>query len=108
MTPKHFNQIVANRLREIKSVLASKGNEYGSIDRLHNFKTAARINDETPLQSAWGMATKHLVCVMDMVKGDTPITPYMVDEKVGDMINYLIIMEAIMIEEMERNGTDAS
>lgn len=98
MTPEKFETILKERLKKIEDILASKADEYGSVDRLHNFKVAGRLNHESPLVSAWGMATKHLVCIVDMVKGDSLITPYMVEEKFGDMINYLILMEAICIE----------
>ena len=101
MKTEQFNEIVDHRVDKIKSILQSKGAEYGSKDRLHNFKVAARIKNETMLKAAWGMASKHLVCVTDMVEGVSEITPYMVEEKIGDMINYLILMEAICWEMME-------
>ena len=104
MKSEKFEEILSERIRKIKNILASKADEYGSVDRLHNFKVAARLNHESPLDSAWGMATKHLVCIVDMVKGDSPITPYMVDEKIGDMINYLILMEAICLEQIEERS----
>jgi hypothetical protein len=102
MDISQFNGIVDTRIQKIKEVLQTKGAEYGSIDRLHNFRVAGRIKNETPLKAAWGMFMKHLVCIYDMVEGHSDITPYMIDEKIGDAINYLVIMEAICIEEMGR------
>lgn len=104
MTPKEFNTILSERIRKIKSILADKAKEYGSVDRLHNFKVAARVNNVSPLKAAWGMAAKHLVCILDMVAGDSEITPFMVEEKFGDMINYLILMEAICLEELNNDN----
>ena len=45
------------------------------------------------------MAQKHLVSVMDLVHGKLKSEPVMVDEKIGDMINYLILLEAVLKEE---------
>jgi hypothetical protein len=101
MTNKEFNIILNQRIASIKKTLSAKGNEYGSTDRLHTFKIAARIDDETPLQSAWGMFKKHLVSIMDIKDGLQKPTPEMVEEKFGDAINYLILMEAIIKEHME-------
>jgi hypothetical protein len=101
MNHKEFNKILNERISSIKSTLASKGNEYGAVDRLHNFKVAAHIDDETPLQSAWGMFKKHLVSIMDIKDGLQHPTPEMVEEKFGDAINYLILMEAIIKETLE-------
>jgi hypothetical protein len=101
MTNKEFNIILNQRITSIKKTLLAKGNEYGSTDRLHNFKIAARIDDESPFQSAWGMFKKHLVSIMDIKDGLHHPTPEMVEEKFGDAINYLILMEAIIKEHME-------
>lgn len=93
------------RLEKIRSVLSAKGREYSSdTDMLHNFKVAARIDNSSPEAALWGMAKKHLVSIMDLIsaceRGETP-SAGMVDEKLGDMINYLILLESLMIERME-------
>lgn len=99
MTPKVFDQIMKERLQAIVRVLGSKAGEYASKgDRLHNFKVAARIDNETPAKALWGMAKKHLVSIMDMVDGKPADIP-MINEKIGDMINYLILLEAVLKEE---------
>jgi len=38
-----FDKLLERRIELIKSVLSSKGEEYGTSDRLHNFKVAANI-----------------------------------------------------------------
>lgn len=94
-----FESILAKRLSQIAVVLGGKAKEYAQDgDRLYNFKVAARMNDETPAKALWGMATKHLVSVTDLIDGKLERTPEMVDEKIGDMINYLILLEAILKE----------
>ena len=101
MNAEKFKEILGNRLNLIDEILDAKGKEYSSeTDRLHNFKIAARINHCSPVQALWGMATKHLVSIVDMVeqKNQVNFNHDTVDEKVGDLINYLILLEALMKE----------
>ena len=100
MTPEEFDKMLDNRLEQIRSVLSSKAKEYAHVgDRLFNFKVAARIHGCTPEQALWGMAMKHLVSVMDLVEGRLEPTPEMVNEKIGDLVNYLILLEAVLLED---------
>ena len=99
MTHDEFETILKERLGKIQSVLGSKAKEYAQNgDRLYNFRLAATINETTMEKALWGMATKHLVSVMDLVEGRLSITEPMVNEKIGDMINYLILLEAVFKE----------
>ena len=101
MKQDQFDLILKSRLESIKNVLGGKAQEYAiNDDRLHNFKVAARIAGNTPREALWGMAMKHLVCVDDMIKGHTTPTPYLINEKLGDMINYLVLLEAVLIEQI--------
>lgn len=94
-----FNEILEERLKAIKNTLGSKAQEYAfKDDRLHNFKVAARVSQVTIPAALWGMALKHLVSVMDLVEGQLTATPETVNEKIGDMINYLILLEAVFKE----------
>ena len=98
MDSEQFNNIVDQRLSSIKAVLGSKAKEYASEDRLYNFKRAAEIQRTTPKQALFGMFAKHLISVMDIVEGRLNPTVDMIDEKIGDSINYLILLEAILKE----------
>lgn len=105
MNQKEFDKILQARIQEIQNVLGSKAKEYAHKgDRLHNFKVAAQIDKETSEQALWGMLKKHLVCIMDMKDGNLEISEAMVNEKIGDAINYLILLEALMKEEKMNNG----
>jgi hypothetical protein len=118
MRTDQFNTIVNSRCEKIQKVLVKKAAEYSSAeDRLHNFKVASRINDETPEKALWGMMTKHLVSILDIVAatraGRRP-SAELRDEKIGDAINYLILLEALLIEQgpaeqviVESIGTNA-
>ena len=95
-----FGKIVERRLGKIQEVLASKAEEYSAgFDRLYNFKAAAGMSGGTPGSALWGMLTKHLVNVRDLAEGRLEATPELMDEKIGDAINYLILLEAVLKEE---------
>jgi hypothetical protein len=102
MNTEDFNKVVDARIEKTKATLIKKAAEYSSDeDRLHNFKIAGRINGETPEKALWGMMAKHLVSVIDIIadsnRGKLP-SASMRDEKLGDAINYLILLEALLIE----------
>lgn len=102
MNHKEFEKIVDNRLAQCRETLCAKGGEYSRDgDRLHNFKTAARIACVTPERSLFGMYLKHLVSVMDMIadidNGELP-TRGMMAEKIGDSINYHLLFEGLLEE----------
>jgi hypothetical protein len=96
-----FNEILGSRISKITEVLGKKAAEYARGDRLHNFKAAARMGNTTPEDALLGMWRKHLISVFDIIedtkKGIDP-TEYLIDEKIGDSINYLILLEALMRE----------
>ena len=99
MKEERFNSILKERIDSILGTLAHKAKEYASDDRLYNFKRAAEIQHTTTAKALWGMASKHLVSVIDLVEGRINATPEMVNEKIGDMINYLILLEAVLKED---------
>jgi hypothetical protein len=99
ITEKQFDEVVDKRLDAIKQTLLIKGKEYRrENDPLHNFRRGSAINVQSEEKVLWGFATKHLVSIIDMVDDieNHGILPKekMVDEKIGDMINYLILLEA--------------
>ena len=93
-----FNEVVDRRLRRVQNVLRAKAKENANGERLYNFKRAATILGTTPERALAGMFMKHLVSVLDLIEGSTEPTSAMVDEKIGDAINYLILLEAIFKE----------
>lgn len=99
MSPELFNTLVEQRTEKIRAVLGQKAGEYASdTDRLHNFKRAADLMRCTPEEALLGFLTKHIVSVIDMIKADRDFHPEVIDEKIGDCINYFILLEALMKE----------
>jgi hypothetical protein len=100
-----FDRILKERIEKIQKVLGTKAKEYAlGGDRLHNFKTAAAMGQTTQEKALWGMAMKHLVSVVDLVEGRLPVSEYFVNEKIGDLINYLILLEAALLEPLRQPG----
>lgn len=105
MNNEDFNTLLTKRLDSIEAVLKKKAKEYATEDdRLHNFKRAAHIGECTPAQALKGMWLKHLVSVFDIIDDNATggvIDHAYIDEKLGDAINYLILLEAILKEKLQ-------
>lgn len=104
MNARNFKKIVKARQRHTDETLLVKGEEYSrQNNRLHNFYRAAAINDQTPEQALWGMMSKHLVSLKDMIddtaQGDCP-SEDQIDEKLGDTINYLHLLDGLFMERL--------
>ena len=99
-----FNAIVANRCAEINNILGRKAEEYARGDRLSNFKKAARLFNCTPEKALRGFVGKHIIALIDYIddidKGVVQ-TQDMWDEKIGDIINYMILLEALVTERID-------
>jgi hypothetical protein len=101
MNSADFDRVVRLRVDSIVKTLSYKAKEYASEDRLYNFKRAAEMSRTTPIEALKGMMLKHLVSVFDLMEGKLENTAYLVNEKVGDAINYLILLEALLEEKRE-------
>lgn len=102
MNNKEFAEVLNARLARTREILGSKAKEYGLAgDRLHNFKAAGRMLGTNPVKALWGIAVKHLVSVEDLVEGRLDNDMSIVNEKIGNMINYLILLEALLMEQRE-------
>ena len=102
MNAKDFNEIVAVRMAWCNKTLCAKGDEYAREgDRLWNFKVAARKLNCHPAEALAGMMVKHTVSVDDIIDGlARGIVPpkELVAEKIGDSINYLLLLEGLIEE----------
>lgn len=101
MTDETFNAIVLERCKKIESILASKAKEYARGDRLSNFKKAASAMGGTPEKACLSFWMKHVISICDLVNdvdSGKKVAPEMWQEKIGDAINYLILLEAITSE----------
>ena len=106
MNAKDFDKIVTARMDWCTKTLCAKGDEYArGGDRLWNFKVAARKLNCHPAEALAGMMVKHAVSVDDIIDGLAKgIVPpkELVAEKIGDSINYLLLLEGLVEEERQR------
>jgi hypothetical protein len=105
MNNSEFNRIVQDRIRLIEKTLLLKQAEYADVnDVFRNFKNAGAHLKTTKEKALWGMAIKHLVSIEDMIEVIAIGRGYELDyehvqEKIGDMINYLVLLEAMLTDE---------
>jgi len=118
MRHKEFNKLLNEILERTTIVLASKSAEYSTDeDKLHNFKRAGAMLKCSPEKALVGMWTKHIISILDMVDKveykcgtDACCFPSFdseefigtLEEKIGDAINYLILLEALIKERKKR------
>lgn len=98
----YFDKAVLKRLELCKEILIIKGKEYATDkDKFHNFNVAAILNGTTPEKALWGFATKHLVSIMDIIDDSDKFSGQQIEDKIGDMINYLILL-GIMLQNYDK------
>lgn len=104
MTAQWFDKVLESRIEKTKAILSNKRKEYASGgDRLHNFKRAAAMLGCGPAKALVGMMAKHWISILDVVddteKGILPSIP-LLEEKLGDACNYIILLEATLKEQI--------
>jgi hypothetical protein len=112
-----FDSVVEFRIEQIRKTLQAKGKEYATeSDRFHNFNVAGKMNKTTPEKALKGMMAKHEVSVVDLIEYSNSVmdliehveydpdrlTEALVNEKIGDNINYLILLEGMLKQRIEK------
>lgn len=102
MNEKKFREYVEKRLQDCLDTLFVKSKEYSDgKDKHHNFKRAARMREQSPEQSLQGMKTKHDISLLDIIddidNGNFPDDDVL-KEKIIDSINYLLLLESLILE----------
>jgi len=101
MKTEQFDKVITAQLDLCQSVLTNKAVEYATADRLHNFKTASVLLDCSPIQALSGMMVKHTVSIYDMINSGGTYSQALWDEKITDSINYLLLLKAAVVEDLE-------
>jgi hypothetical protein len=109
MKEQEFNEIVKARCEKIIDILAKKQNEYSFAgDRLHHYHAGARILNVIPERVLFGQLVKHFISTMDIIdriEEEKVPAESLIDEKLGDLINYCILLECVL---RERIGIEKS
>lgn len=100
-----FSKVVENRITAIRSSLVIKGMEYSrNGERLHNFKAGGSFRDKHPAVMCWDYASKQIVSLNDLIEDiemRRDMQPWsLYEEKIKDVINYTILLEALLRELM--------
>lgn len=104
MVENEFIKVTDDKLNECISLLYKKADEYATQDRLHNFKVAGQLQNCTPVKALGGMMAKHTVSVYDLIndyESGKTISIELWNEKINDSINYLLLLNALIIENKE-------
>lgn len=107
MTEKQFDDVIEETLNQSKQTLIIKGKEYRRNNNpLHNFDVGVSITGESREKVIWGFALKHFISITDIrndiAQGKLPNIE-VVDEKWGDLINYLLIEKASIIDKINND-----
>ena len=106
MTREDFSRRVEKRIDLVRQSLLTKHKEYAKDDNVFkNFDEAAGglSLHSTSSEVLWSYMTKHLVSIKDIVADKKPVDASVVSEKIGDVINYLILLEAMLNQQGERH-----
>lgn len=100
-----FDRLTHETIESIAQLLITKGAEYaGDADRLSNFKRGAALVGVTPLQVALIYASKHYDAISTYIKNDaqgkTQILSEAIEGRFEDLINYCILMKALIAEQV--------
>lgn len=111
MNREEFNKHVERVFDRTSKVLLKKGDEYANEDNaFHVFDNAVNLSLHNVNTSvAWEMAVKHLQSIKDILReveynNFEKITEALVDEKIGDFINYLILIEGMLKEKIQKHS----
>ncbi len=99
MTNEQFEELVEDAFQRSKNILIEKGKEYtGDTDRLEMFKLAGDLQSTNSVQALFGMTAKHIVSIAKLVKDPLAYTKDQWFEKTGDLRNYTILLEALLVD----------
>ncbi len=107
MNTFNFQEETDKFLESTLSTMFEKGRDYASVNNFFsNFEQATGISFcDTREGVLWHYLTKHLQSIKDMVnvlevggKNHGHFTKAKVDEKIGDAINYLLILRGMLTE----------
>ena len=95
---QQFEDVVTDTLKQCQDTMLIKGREYRRNNNpFHNFDKGVEISGQIREEVIWGFALKHFISIQDirsdLREGKLP-SEELLNEKYGDMINYLLIEKA--------------
>ena len=107
ITREELNRIFEEVINNSRDVMFSKNREYSrDTNALDNFDTSSEEAGITPLQ-AWAVFfRKHLNSILTYVREGKSYSNEDISERITDCINYLVILQALIIREKELNNKE--
>lgn len=101
MTNKAFYELMNNIFVDALAIAQQKGADYtkGSADALANFKEGGKAIGIDPKEVCWVFMNKHYQAITNYVRTDGKSESEPISERIKDMINYLVLLQAIITEE---------
>jgi hypothetical protein len=101
MNSPEFNNFLKQKQKICPATLGEKANEYATDkDRFHNFQVSSIIQNlvtrPSPERAAWNLASKQMASVVDIINSNDTYSSGYLDEKFGDLINYLYLIWGIL------------
>ena len=108
MSQERFEALVTEIREKSLDTLLKKNANYGSVDKLHNFRRGAAILGCTPAQAALGYMTKHLASLTDKIQSNDFSDRDDFLEKIQDSINYLVFIWCCGNEERDKEADNGA
>lgn len=98
MNNQDFDLEVEKAIIRSKKILVKKRAEYSEEDgdRLGQFYRAGAAQNIHPAAALMGMAMKHVTSIADMVKNPYKYKLKQFNEKITDLRNYTILLDALL------------
>lgn len=101
-----FTIIIDEQSARSMHMLQSKNAHYNpDADKLKAFKTAAALRGVSTRDALAGMMAKHTTSVYDLCGAESLAPMEVWNEKITDHINYLLLLRAVVEEEMGTSET---
>lgn len=100
MTNKAFYELMQNTFGDALVIAKHKGADYtkGSEDALANFMEGGKAIGIDPKEVCWIFMNKHYQAITNYVRTDGQSESEPIAERIKDMINYLVLLQAIIID----------
>lgn len=104
ITEKEFEQLFEERIRKCRDILIVKAKEYSTdLDKMRNFNVAGRMLGMAPYKVAFYYMMKHFESFYEIVIEDREVSRELWDEKVGDLLNYIFLIDAMVVKALFHN-----
>lgn len=101
MTNKDFYELMDKTFNDCLELARIKGADYtkGSQDALANFKEGGLSIGIDPKRVNWIFMNKHYQAITNYIKTDGKSQSEPIEERIKDMINYLVLLHGLIVEE---------